>query len=486
MARPRSFFTRLRESYNALFGYGFGARQLGDTQGGLWTPTGVGSTRDKAQGAFYTPSHYTNLQLEVIYRESWAAGRAVDMPVDDMFIDLPVFEEGDDNAAMMLNEALEDLELYRHLADAMKKARLHGSGLMIITTRGQDFAMPLDIDSMMPNDLVGFFSVERWCASVHTYQDNIMRPRYRQPETYLVSIPAGAMYERVEVHHSRVVRFDGVKPLSDYSPGIWQDRDWGSSDLIRVIKSIMDEEMAVRGITHLTQEASIPIVKSEGFTESLRAGDFSASGQSDEVSMEKVATQINQLLSNYRILFADTEGDVSRVNVPFSGMPDLMDRYAHRIADAVGIPVTRFLSRSPVGLQSTGSGEERNYARIIASRQKKMLKPILNRLYKMVARSIGVAEVPEYHFPSIVDISDMDKATTAKAWMDGVVALVGAGVIDENEGREMLQSAFEEASHLEELTDAELEAIRFDPVEEARIAQMRNNPPSGGGGGGGE
>ena len=520
MASKRKPITqRLREAYNAVFGFGSRdgqvIRQIG--AGGIRTATGAGTNYDKSSTAYFVPWIWQPTDLEIIYQASWAAARAIDMPIDDLFLRLPEFkapkkksekpgksnqprqrmmeadddEMGESDPNEKLQETIRDTNLYHHVAEAMRAGRLHGTGLLVVSVKGQQFHTPLDTDGMLPNDLIGFFTLDKWNASVETYQENIMKPRFQQPETYLISISVGGMVEWLRVHHSRIFRFDAIRPVSKRNPGLYQDRDWGSSELSRIMNAITDEEMAIKGITHLTQEASIPIVKSQGFQDSLEQGNFSA-GAADEVSTEQIAEEINRMLSTYRILFADAAGDVSRVNVPFGGVPDLLSKYAERIATVVGIPVTRFLCKSPIGLQSTGSGEERDYARIIKSRQENELKPILDKLFAIIGKSIGM-EIPDYTFPSIIDISEAEKAETAHKWVDAAKMGVEAGIMDENEAREMIQCAVPECNHLDPLSEGELENMRDDPVINAQIAEIesradRNRQPpanSGGGGGGG-
>lgn len=516
MAKQKPLIHRLREAYSVLTG--FGSRDDGTVagfgQGGLRVPSGAGGVRDKTAGAFWLPTVFAPTQLEIIYRESWAAGRAIDMPVNDLFIRKPEFKAPDEDAdedddepenkqgdmalreakedesVKMMKEAVKEYKLYSHLIDAMTKSRLHGAGLMIMVIRGQRFESPFDIESVMPNDLVSFITVDRWCCSVIEWQEDIMKPRYKEPEIYRITISSGRTIEYINVHHSRIFRFDGIRPVSNSNPGLWQDRDWGGSILTRILQTITKEEMSYGATGHLLQEASIPVIKSVGFTDSLRAGDFRASGVTDELTMEQVAEKVRSLMSNYSIFFADAEGDISRVSVNFGGICDLLNKHSEHIAEAVGIPATRFLAKSPGGLQSTGEGEQDDYARDINSQQENELRPILDRLFAIIARSKGIAEVPEYSFPSIIDMSEKDKAEAAKTWTEATSAAVTAGVMDENEARMTLQQACPEFSHLGQLSEGELESMRDDPVINAQIQELESRadrnrqPPASGGGGG--
>lgn len=472
---------RLLESLFGVNANPYRRREMLGFAGGVAnTGTGMGTAADRTTGAFYRPSWYDATYLEICYAESWAIKRAVDCRIDDGFQRRPQFEDGgDEGAADRLNAEILRLDLYTKLMRAMKMGQLHGTGLLVINTRAGSLASPLADEMVMPNDLVDLIPVDRESAHVDTWQTDIAMPDFNRPLFYKCIFSARSMSSYELVHHSRVLRFDGVISLSEHT---WiHDRDFGRSIVPLIIKAVLDEEQAAAGITSLTQEASIPVVKSPGFQDALSEGNFAATRTVGEMGMEDIAKHINDLRSIHRILFVDAEGDYSRVSVPFSGLPQTLNELSRRIAAAVGVPVTRFLGQSPVGLQSTGEGEMKNYANEVAAMQENVLRPVLKRLYTIIARSAGLAAAPEFHFPSLVDVSDKDKAETAKQWGEFVAGLVNAGIIDENEARMMLKTAVEQARDLERLTDAELEERRRDPVEEAELERIRMEQERAGG-----
>jgi len=56
----------------------------------------------------------------------------------------------------------------------------------------------------------------------------------------------------------------------------------------------------------------------------------------------------------------------------------------------VPVPVTRFLGQSPAGLSATGDSETRNYYDMISARPEIDLRPQLERLDRLIARSEGI------------------------------------------------------------------------------------------------
>ena len=82
----------LRErAYKAPSGGGYGGR------GGLLNPqSGLGGSSDKGANTFFRPTrYYWRSPLEILRVESWAAGKAIAIPVDDMFLRWREHSDGD-------------------------------------------------------------------------------------------------------------------------------------------------------------------------------------------------------------------------------------------------------------------------------------------------------------------------------------------------------------------------------------------------------
>ena len=61
-------------------------------------------------------------------------------------------------------------------------------------------------------------------------------------------------------------------------------------------------------------------------------------------------------------MLVDKNDEFDRVSYNFQGLPDLMDRFAERLAAAADIPATRFMGQAPKGMNATGASDEKNYA----------------------------------------------------------------------------------------------------------------------------
>ena len=400
--------------------------------GGFVNPaTGAGGLADKSEHGFFEPTRFVSRwELETIYVQSWAVRKFIDIPVDDMLIRWRQIV-GDDAASV---EAMADAEtrhkVRQRLAGAMKAGRLAGTAFLVMATAEAPLNEPLSIERLRPGDLMNLLVFDRFEAVAAERDTNPFSPGYGQPLRYTFT-GRGAPVLRVDA--SRVLRFDGLTPVS--SSG-WQayDQDWGVSELVPIVTSILQDATIAGGVAHLTTEASVPVIRLSNFRDALaREG-----AERGELSPSEMGEQINLHRSLYRTLFMDREDEFQRVSVNFGGLAELMDRFAKRLAAAADIPATRFWGQSPVGLNATGESDMRNYALRVAALQESMLTGPLALLDAVLARDAGLSEPPEYQWLSLLDLSEAEQAQTAKTRAEAVNIAVTAGLVDENEGRAAL------------------------------------------------
>ena len=159
----------------------------------------------------------------------------------------------------------------------------------------------------------------------------------------------------------------------------------------------------------------------------------------DDITPEQMGQIISVMRSIYKTTFVDAQDKFERVNVTWSGLPDIMNAGRDILAAIADIPMTRFLGSPPRGLNATGASDLSNYGLKVASDQRNELPGPLDILDRVMARHIGMdIEGMAYEWPSIITISDKDRAETAKMKMEIADMGIGNGIMDENEGRAML------------------------------------------------
>ena len=404
----------------------------GLTHGGINNPsTGLGGAGDKSQTSFFTPTriHWRG-ELEVIYNESWACSKFIDIPVDDMLARWRVWDSAEnEQAADLMLEADQRHKVRQRIGDAMKAGRLFGTGLLVMVSREAPLHAPLMPEQLRPGDLLNLLVFDRYDASVFSRDDDFYSDTYGEALSYWISPTRGPGFQ---VHHTRCLRFDGRKPLSSDGYTIY-DRDWGVSEVIPVITSILQDASAASGAAHMTQEASLPVLRVDGLRDALV-------GQRDpsEPSPEDIGGAINSMKSIFRLMMLDKTEEFDRIAVNFGGMDGLLDRFNRRLAAAADIPATRFWGSSPVGMNATGESDMANYSQSVASRRTRMLPTQLHRLDQVLAMDAGVMEPPVYEWPPLMEEPESEQANAAHVRVQALALAVQSGAIDEDEMRASL------------------------------------------------
>ena len=183
------------------------------TQGGYSNPiSGAGSLVDKGEYGIFSPTRINNEQiLETMYVESWACRKFINIPVDDMFIRWREWSSPKTEISLQMAEEERKFKLLEKLSTAMIQGRLYGTGILIIVSKEANLRTPFNPKKMIPGELLHFLPVHRFHAQVKTRDANPYSPNIGQPVTYTINLP---LINEFEVHASRVLRFDGIKPLS--------------------------------------------------------------------------------------------------------------------------------------------------------------------------------------------------------------------------------------------------------------------------------
>ena len=404
--------------------------------------TGHGGNADKSMiGAYFQPSVFNNRYFfDSVYGESWAAQKFIDIPVDDMFIRPRRFIGDDEAAAEAVDKIVRRVRAYRQFSMAMKAARLYGTAfLVMVFGDGRDAAEPLDMERIGERyPLNAMHVVDRFCVEPvqETIIGDVADPDFGRATQYRIfpSTERPTDWSRSwTIHASRLVRFDGRESLTAFGWASIYDRRWGLSELQSALVEILYDAGLAQAVSHLSAEASVSVFKVAGVREAI-TGDAA----DDDVTPEKYAQEINRNKSNFRSVFVDLADEFVRNEVNFTGLSQLLDKFAERLAAMADIPATRFLGRSPTGLQSTGEHEMINYAVHVAARQVRFQREAGDDFDKLLAKAAGLEEFPEFEWPSLMELQSKDRIEEVKAAVEALHMAWADGIIDEQHYAEQL------------------------------------------------
>ena len=374
--------------------------------------------------------HWGRVLLETRYNNDFIVAKFIDLLPDDIVARWRRFVDDDGT----MQEVEEKHGVRKAISGVLKSSRLYGGAVLLMITREAPLETPLDPQMIRKDDLIRLTVADRFSVHVASWNEDFLSPDYGKPDSYNVYFGDGLS---LEIHASRVLRFDAIpRHLSDIIHG--KNDNWGLSVLSQVQDVINQDVELVKATGRLVAKSSIDVMKIDGFKEALAASSGAVSSP-DEASLDEVGENINELQNLYNITFLDTADSYERHPYSFSGIGDIYDRYARRLASALGVPMTRFWGASPMGLNATGDSDLRNYAMQILAMQQNLLSYPLERLDAVLSRSAGLSEPLEYEWVPLVDMSEEERAKVAVARMQAVTSGLAGGVIDEVEAREALQ-----------------------------------------------
>ena len=401
--------------------------------GGLQNAAGLGGELDKSAGGVWTlERQFSREELETIYKSSWAARKFIDLPVEDMWVRGREWSSDDESAIEAVERAERDLAVVDKLQRAMKSGSLFGSAILVIASDDGGLAEPFDPMSVREGGLANLLIFDRYSCAVEAWDADPYSPEYGQPVEYMI-FPTFADVPPMIVHPSRTLRFDGARPLTSDGWIRGMQRDWGTSLLVAALSEINHDATLSAAIAHLVQESSIPVFSMDDYEERMmgRVGP-------DQPTVEAFARGVSMAKSIWRMMFKDSNASVERLTVNLAGMADLMDKFAVRLAAMADIPATRFLGRSPAGLNSTGESDMKNYAIRVQALQESMLRPKLEKLDIAIARHAGLPEPLQYEWAPLTDLTEAELAAVSKTRVEALAVAYDRNSLTEDELRERM------------------------------------------------
>ena len=341
--------------------------------------TGLGTKRDKRMHTTFggAPIWQSGQILDELYAGDDMIARIVDLPAQEMtreWLELHV-GDGPDIAKAML-QRLEDLDLQAKTDEALTWARLHGGALMILgIDDGQTTDKPLKEDSIKSFGWVSV--VDRWEVRVASRYEDVRSPKYGMPEVYEIT-PASegggsAVNDRMFIHESRVIRFDGVKTPRRRMA---LNGGWCDSVVTRLYEVIRDFCLGYASAAATLADFSVGVVAIQNLAEMLAADQ--------EGLVLKRLEMLDMARSIARAVFMDAEKErFEYVARSLTGMPETLDRLALRLSAGTGIPVTLLMGQSPAGLNATGASDIRLWYDNVRSQQNQYLTPRIGRVIRL-------------------------------------------------------------------------------------------------------
>lgn len=391
-------------------------------------------------------------EINALYRTDWLAGKVIDIIPNDMTREWRSFTGDIDPELVDLLVTEENrLCLPKTFNLAHKWGRLYGTAFIVMAIDdGLPVDQPLNMNSIKKGGLRHIKVVDRHRMNTSDIIpiNDPMNPKYGMPEYYRINETS------VKIHHSRVLRFDGVMlPFDEFR----RNNYFSDSVLDRLYDAITNLNTVTTSSASMVYETNVDIMKVEGLMNYLQT-------EAGELLLRRRFALASTLKSFNNMLLLDSKEDFTSKTNSFSGLPDLIDRFSQILSAATDIPATRLLGNSASGMNATGEGDLKNYYDKIRSDQNFEYKPLLDHFDIIMAKSLGLPDGIdlEYKFNSLFQMTPEQEALLQKTKADRDAIYLDRGVVTE----EIVAKELQQDGTYTNITDdfiSMLEDIPYEP-----------------------
>lgn len=353
--------------------------------------TGMGTSKDKSIYSEVLPwTRMTRHTCEALFATDEIAKKSAKIVPYDGTREGVTWNMGEEPASPEILDFIEGefsrLDVWSKFAWAWTQARVTGGALIFLAVKGGGTNLERELDYSKVVSVENLHVFSRFEVSIQSedIEGDIRSPNFGKPNYYTYTPQYGATGEQLRIHHSRVIRFDGIA-LPDrlfIKNGYWHDSIYTS-----LYSAIKNYGTCHDALSVILQEFNQPVFQIEGLTDAI-AGDES------ELIIKKLEL-VNIMRSVARAVVLDKEDGFQNVGAATTGAKDLVDLTVQRLVAGVDVPHTRLLGNSPTGLGGTGQSELINYYDNVKAQQKVHLKKPLEFITEVLFNQSGTPKEPE-------------------------------------------------------------------------------------------
>lgn len=382
--------------------------------------------------------------LNSLYRSNWVVQNVVGLLVDDMLREWYDLKSTTPEQGKAIQTVERSTRLRDRVSTGLKWGRLYGGAAGLILIDGQeDLSRPLDAEAILPGSFRGLYILDRWQGispdAGLTFEGGELVPEY-----YSINDAAG--HTAARVHHSRLVRFVG-RELPDLERQA--ELYWGESEVEALYNDVVAHDNVSANMAALTFQANVNTMEVKGLEQLL-------SMSSPDVQRRFWNTMQAQkvLRSNFGMQLVEQGNKINNSQYTFAGLSDVYESMCLNLCGASHYPMTKLFGRSPAGMNATGESDLKNYYDYVDTLRESKLRPILDKLLPVVARSAGIEQLDlDVTFPPLWTPTASETATIAKEKTDVIIAAFQAGLLDADVAMRELKKLEDETGLFGSLTD---------------------------------
>lgn len=392
----------------------------------ILTGIGIKGKDKRLGGAAVYRKPLSEMQCEEIHATDEMAAKICDkLPYDGTRAWI-TFEDDDKS----IQGEIDRLDIQAKVFKAWKYARQYGGSALFLNTgeKSDDLKNPLELKSVQ--QLKSLVVMTRFELQTSKIDSNLSSVNFNNPELYRYTPRSLADTSKdtpnnVEIHHTRLVRFDGkelgelLRASNDY---------WGDSIFTALYDPLRDFGISYNSVASLIQEFRMLVYQVEGLARAVASGE--------EANIQKRLEIMNLSRSIVGSFMLDKDESMESMSANVSGLDKLLEGMKQRLQAATDMPHTILFNQSPSGLGATGRSEERVWYDFVKSQQEIYLAPKLDAIFKvMFLAKSGPTKGTEpkdwtYEFNSLWQQSEKEVSETYKNNAEGDKIYVEMGTLN--------------------------------------------------------
>lgn len=372
---------RADSAFFSLFG---GLRQLSQSSG--------------SGSAIATPLSAVEIDRE--YRFNPFVSTLIDLLPDSMTQKWVLYKSGDVEPATVADIQKQLDRVAEKFREALQTARKYGGSVLLLGADDgtTNYELPLDEHNLRAIRWLNVVSSEKIRPS--KYNDDPLTENYGQPELYRFT------GNSVQIHSSRLLRFDGVRLSTEEMQA---NGGWGDSVVTRCYEQLSTFVNSHRGVFASLKDFNQRTLKLKAL-----AGNMAQPGGKEKVNSR--LAQMAMTLSALGLMALDSENEeYAIVSRNYAGVLELLKHSAQLFAGATDLPPSKLFSLfNSSGLASEDSTQERYWSSYVANRQNRDLLPQLERYVRLLHLSEegptrGQLVAFELEFPSLFQLTELEE-----------------------------------------------------------------------------
>lgn len=336
----------------------------------------LNTSRDKSShGHFAKETTLTDYDFEAVYQD-WLAKKIVNRPVLDMLRAGWYFNGLEDGQILNITDEIKRLRLVERLAKLLIWSRLYGRAYLVFgLADGLPLDQPFEIEKLRQGGLQ-FFTVLKKSKVQPLNQEyvplELSAGEPEQPMYYQISNGNGT---QSKIHHSRIMCV--------------KHGDEGESLLLSIYYTLRNYIATNAGAASLVHEAKVDVIRTPDLMMNIvnRAKE----------TMERFGAAA-LLKSINGMLVIDKNEEYESKSYTFGGLPDLMREFGQQTSGAADMPYTLLFGQTTSGLNNSGEFDLRSYYDRVNTEQNWTLRPILERIFPLIFKSLFGAIPTGFNF----------------------------------------------------------------------------------------